>query len=321
MRNRPSTLPRHGFTLIELLVVIGVIALLAAILLPAVQQAREAARRTQCKNNLKQLALAALNHESTYHRLPSNGWGYRWVGDPDRGTGKEQPGGWAYNLLSFLEQQPLRELGRGESAADKKASLAKLTETPVGFFRCPSRPGNLLSPAASATLNGPFNANFRLEVGKTDYACCEGDFVTGTKEGPPSLAAAATYSDWSDTAKATGICFQRSEVRLAQITDGTSNTYLVGEKYVPVRAYGSESDYGYDQSLYTGVDWDVNRWVLLTPAKDSDFVDPRSFGSAHPGGCNMALCDGAVRTISYSVDAETHRRLGNRRDGEPVELP
>ena len=96
---------RNGFTLVELLVVIAIIGVLVALLLPAIQAAREAARRTQCINNLKQLALGCQNHHDTHGHFPTGGWGWYWVGDPDRGFGKEQPGGWAYNLLPFFEQQ------------------------------------------------------------------------------------------------------------------------------------------------------------------------------------------------------------------------
>lgn len=90
-----------GFTVVELLVTMAVIAVLMALLLPAVQAARSAARRTECRNRLKQIALAFHNHEGTFKRLPSNGWGFRWVGDPNRGADRSQPGGWPYSLLPF----------------------------------------------------------------------------------------------------------------------------------------------------------------------------------------------------------------------------
>src|SRR5262245_9385622 len=114
MSKRSSPTARWAaFTLVELLVVISVIAVLVGLLLPAVQQAREAARRMQCSNNLKQIGLGALNHESTHQYLPSGGWGHRWVGDADSGFGRSQPGGWVYSLLPYVEQSALHSRGAG----------------------------------------------------------------------------------------------------------------------------------------------------------------------------------------------------------------
>jgi prepilin-type N-terminal cleavage/methylation domain-containing protein len=121
----------YGFTIVELLVVIGIIGMLMALLLPAVQSARESVRRAQCANHLRQLGLAMQHHVSDFGRYPTNGWGYLWVGCPDRGTDVNQPGGWIYNILPYIEQSNLRAMGRGQPAAQQRQALAKMTQTPV----------------------------------------------------------------------------------------------------------------------------------------------------------------------------------------------
>ena len=110
---RPVARGTGGFTLVELLVVITIIGILIALLLPAVQSAREAARRAQCRNNLKQIALACLNHEHVHGFFPTNGWGTLWRGDPDRGFSIKQMGSWIYNALPYLEQPAIHDLGKG----------------------------------------------------------------------------------------------------------------------------------------------------------------------------------------------------------------
>ena len=104
---------RRGFTLVELLVVIAIIGILVALFLPAIQAAREAARRSQCVNNLKQVSLGAINHESAFRVFPSTGLGHGWVGDPNYGHGPKQPGGWIYNTLPFIEEQTIHDMGSG----------------------------------------------------------------------------------------------------------------------------------------------------------------------------------------------------------------
>lgn len=316
--SQPSS--RTGFTVVELLVAMVIIAVLIALLLPAVQSARAAARRAECRDRLRQIALAFHNHEETYRRLPSNGWGFQWVGDPHRGTDRTQPGGWAYNLLPFLEQSALRKRGQGMSGLSFASALSEVRQTPIPTYRCPERPGASLSPANA--MFPPFNAAPSTNVAKLDFAVNEGDYITNTGAGPPSLAVgdSSTYV-WTDVTPATGVCFQRSEIRLADIKDGLSSTYLVGEKYVMATAYQSAIDPGYDQSWNSGVDLDLNRWTIDPPLQDSETQYERRFGSAHAGGLNMAFCDGSVRFVSYSIDALTHRALGNRRDGRADVAP
>src|SRR5262249_46784450 len=132
-----------AFTLVELLVVIAIIGILIALLLPAVQAAREAARRSQCKNNLKQLGLACQNHLNSQRAFPSGGWGWHWVGDPDRGYGTNQPGGWTYSLLSFIEGDTTRNLGKGlpygTGVGKKYDALSQMQLQSSSTFVCPSR--------------------------------------------------------------------------------------------------------------------------------------------------------------------------------------
>src|SRR5438477_3704731 len=115
---------RRGFTLVELLVVIAIIGVLVALLLPAVQSAREAARRMQCQNNLKQFGLAFQNHADTHKHLPTDGFGYGWVGDPDLGFGADQPGPWTFNILPYCEQKSIYDIAAGKVGQPKRVDLA-----------------------------------------------------------------------------------------------------------------------------------------------------------------------------------------------------
>ena len=149
-----KTLPRRSaFTLVELLVVIAIIAMLVTLLLPAVQAAREAARRTQCMNNMRQLALGCLNHDGAHTFMPSGGWGRHWVCDPDRGFGQRQPGGWAYHVLPFIEANDIHGLGAGADLETKRRLNKQRITTPQPIFHCPSRREAQLYPVDNFSWN------------------------------------------------------------------------------------------------------------------------------------------------------------------------
>jgi prepilin-type N-terminal cleavage/methylation domain-containing protein len=335
---------QSGFTLVELLVVIAIIGILVALLLPAVQAAREAARRAQCSNQLRQIAIAWQLHHDTHQFLPSSGWGYRWIGDPDLGFGADQPGSWAYNCLPFMEQANLHQLGAGLSGTAKKDALTRLAQTPVSTFYCPSRRSS--SPYANADVGlGDINANFgNPEVlARIDYAANLGPEVPpGFGDLPPTFG---RYTQWGPGPTSIenaekeigfirfeplqychGIAFQRCELNLKQITDGTSNTYLVGEKYVNPDYYEggrssafTEKDIGDDQGAWISDDLDAHRNTEILPLQDQPGVNANlSFGSAHPGTFHMSMCDGSVNGVSFDIDLEVHRGQGTRAGEEIV---
>jgi len=329
-----------GFTLVELLVVITIIGILIALLLPAVQAAREAARRIQCSNNLKQLSLGCLQHEHINGWLPTGGWGFPWVGDPDRGFGVRQPGGWCYNVLPYIEQEPLHDLGAGAPTdTERIAANVVRVATPIATLSCPSRRSPTVLPIGDGNshyctgMTGHFSTDYAANAGECDmylitsvamYAL-PGSFAQGDGVGFTWDPAFGRFN---------GICITHSTVKMADITDGTSNTLLLGEKYVNPDNYLTGQDGGDDWNFVTGCQDDIVRgcgvasdgsaYYPRTPMQDTPGFGAANggslwFGSAHNGSLNMSLCDGSVRGISYTIDPETFRRLCNRMDDQPID--
>ena len=323
---RSAALARGAFTLIELLVVIAIIAILIALLVPAVQKVREAAARAQCQNNLKQIGLAMHNNADTAKAFPSGGWGWSWVGAPHRGTGPEQPGGWLYNVLHFLEQGNVRKRGMGLSGVALKNEMIAVLQIPIPVLNCPSRrhggpwPSNPSGAPEYYTADSSGNVVtiFLSELprfARGDYAACAGDqsqveFGAGSKTSPipakhPSSPAVPT--------NATGVIYLYSKIRFTDIKRGTSNTFLVGERYLNYSAYFTGTDPSDNEAMYTGCNNDNSRTTFTLPRQDqAGAQDTVSFGSAHSGALNMLYCDGSVRAIEYGIDMTTWRPSGNR---------
>ena len=274
---------KRGFTLVELLVVIAIIGILIGMLLPAVQQVREAARRTQCQNNLKQLALAGLNYEGTFGILPDGGrhWPYALSNPPPTGWS------WLHKLLPFMEQNNIYDLPLTQTPVVKRTAIP-------GFF-CPSR-------RAPTSVGNIYSL--------TDYA---GSGGTGGEGGPYNGAIVRYNIDDENF---------NEQLEISHLHDGTSNTIFAGEKYVNTNWYGGGS-WGDNAGYFTGVGWDTMRFGGRAPKGDEEGSDVGSydmFGSPHPAGFNTSFCDGSVHMIPYSVELTHFRNLINREDGIAVNL-
>ncbi|MGY8771528.1 MAG: DUF1559 domain-containing protein, partial [Pirellulales bacterium] len=283
---------RKGFTLVELLVVIAIIGILIALLLPAVQQAREAARRMQCTNNLKQLGVASHNYHDTFNGFPS--------GMIDRGSVDSQCWGWGSLILPFIEQgnahETLEVTKRSLTAvlSSPAANQLAVLETPIDAFICPSDSG--ADVQGQVVDQRKFSA---IRQGLSNYIGVMGHYSD-----------AATDATNSRT-KNTGVFFVNSKIRFRDITDGTSNTLCIGER----DTYNCKSG-SWPGSDNKNVDA-KGTWSLFgasrakinqdTPppstgiAFDADAGCGTGFSSLHPGGALFVKCDGSVSFISETV--------------------
>jgi prepilin-type N-terminal cleavage/methylation domain-containing protein len=320
----------RGFTLVELLVVIAIIGTLVGLLLPAVQSAREASRRSKCSNNLKQVGLAVHNHHDSKQFLPTGGW---WWGawSFNNGTpasGVKQYAGWGYQILPYLENEALW-LGNGAKDVDGNGSLADWERfymargTPVGQYFCASRRSASDGVKSSGEWYGSPFPGGRAPFAQTDYAANSldtGDNWLGG-EGAP----------WHP--EGDGPIFRvdgdqpnldlRKVSTFANIRDGATNVVLIGEK-----ALDSDNCKGNmcgdDNEGYTaGWDHDTMRHTGFVPQTDGDrsgtWNGDGRFGAAHPTVVNIVLCDGSVRGINYNINETIWRRMGHRDDGKMVE--
>ncbi|WP_234824292.1 DUF1559 domain-containing protein [Bremerella cremea] len=322
---------RHAFTLVELLVVIAIIGVLIALLLPAVQQAREAARRMQCSNNLKQMGLAAHNFQDTYGYLPGGARDGHTTYDWKCCNSRHSSGwSWMFQILPYVEQTAIYELGKsGDSSEDvnnTKHSAVGATFAPI--FNCPSRRG-------IQTFSGSYRADYAANGG-------ESSSPNALTSGNAGVIRQTESQGWKNV--------------IERIKDGSSNTLMFGEKSLHDTAWGAD---GGDNEPWHNAGWDqdiVRYGALISsgtkygvpPIPDTKgrhlvdgswMFDPSVpngntwftpsgtkqwhtyFGSPHPGGAMFVLADGSVQHVPFTVDTETMRRLSVANDGLVVELP
>ncbi len=309
---------RLAFTLVELLVVIAIIAMLVTLLLPAVQAAREAARNTQCKNTLKQISLSALNYESAQGYFPGDGWGWRWVGDPDRGSVDEQPGAWLYRILPYTEAREIWAMASdqqpNELTRQQMDGSARAIQQHLPWFNCPTRRDERLTPLNQE--GWPYrNSSPAPGAATISYGANWGDTTIEFSGGPTKLDAPLP-----SVTKGTGVVYPQSKLGTQKIEDGLSKTYFVTEYYWaidPDNRLQGENYYGIGTPLAGG----YLTTAIHPPSKDRidastlDVAELGRMGSAHPAVFNVVLCDGSVHAKEYEIDQQVHMSLANRRDG------
>jgi prepilin-type N-terminal cleavage/methylation domain-containing protein/prepilin-type processing-associated H-X9-DG protein len=333
---------RNAFTLVELLVVIAIIGVLVALLLPAIQAAREAARNAQCKNNLRQIGLAMLNYESANKTFPTGGWSFHWMGNPAAGNGPRQPGGWIYQVSDYIENQNVKKFGGGiyPTTLALREALKDQAAVVIPGFNCPSRRPSTLYPNYEITI---FNATPLEFAAKSDYAANAGHSLSDTSGRPAPADNAQNCTDPgipgsrfpvcnfpnSEQSLAdswTGIVADRVGARIAQIEDGASKTAAAGEKWVSADFYevatwetppnpprDNPADNG---SMYQGYDQDTLREISgnatgggAMPKRDTDRDppngehNPRTTGNDFPH--NMGSAHPATVNIAM-CDGSVH---------------
>ena len=273
---------RNGFTVVEFIVVVAVVAILVALLLPAVQQARSAARRSSCMNNLKQIGLALHNYHDTFGTFPPG-----WVAH-DNKAASDRLWGWQVMILPYVDQAPLYNQVNFKKKFPKPS---KLTQTEIETYRCPEDTSPGLNPYRGGYATSNYSGNY-------------GNIALRGSVDPPKTS--------------NGIFYWNSSVRIRDITDGTSNTSMVGERSISSAA-----------GIWVGLRANQNENDAVTDCSHDSQINAvvRSFSSPHRGGAHFLLCDGSVRLLSDKIGSSnkkgrqmgTYQKLGQRNDGQPFE--
>lgn len=307
---------RNAFTIIELLVVIAIVGILIGLMLPAVQAVRESARIVQCQNNMRQIALACHNYESTYKELP----GYAGEKRPglvtyrlQRDRNKKLAGGtWPSQAMFFMEQEKIAsEIRRFASDSDIAPTdqVKDVVRAVVGEFNCPSR-----RDAKPYPLGDPYKDRYGSKAARTDYAMNGGPAVVDPND--------HRIID----VKYDGVWVMGKRTKFSRILDGLSNTYLLGEKAMDVNRYTTGNCFG-DRAPLAG--WNETwisshsyvRYAARQPQIDSvnNCLVCHDFGSAHPAGFSVAMTDGSVRMTNFNIDIDLYRAQASV-DGREVKF-
>ncbi len=311
---------RQGFTLVELLVVIAIIGVLVGLLLPAVQAAREAARRMQCSNNMKQIGLALHNYESSNKLFPTANI-VRIVGTTLSGDGWT----WHARILPFVEQTALysrviRVMGTDIGTSTSAEQLLAGRDTRLPFFQCPSHPDGVVNPSKAGYQLSTYNG------------------VCGTTTFNNDQVDEATDVGYNGN----GIFFMNSRIGFAQITDGTTNTFIVAEVPDDIigetvghptpnisRRPGSDRKYNFSSGSDGNPPTDISEYLVGMETDDPINANTRDAnghfnndgeyaGSYHTGGAHFVMADGSVRFVSENINMTTYRAMATRAAGEVV---
>lgn len=345
---------KRAFTLVELLVVIAIIGILIALLLPAVQAAREAARRSQCNNNLKQMGLAIHNHHDTFKMFPTAGsvWQQYPSFTPDNGspdTAPKQSAGLFFQILPYMEQGAAYDGGNapnvtGDLPIDRGLQIIS---TVVPAYYCPSR----RAPTAYTRQSHRIYYKDRTvtpvdnrKIAMVDYAGCSPERNNSAliTRGFYADSAAVAAAGFTDIDNGCGV-FMRSRgyiepggtgntsekrVGFQDLIDGSSSTLMVGEKCLNRANFGANPND--DTGFATGNDQDTMCRMDYPPCSDNDALNRKGFanltaasqqfGSGHPGGFNAVFADGSVHFISYTTDPIVYARMGHRADRQPIQI-
>jgi len=322
-----ASLKRHGFTLVELLVVIAIIGVLVALLLPAVQAAREAARRSQCINNLKNIDLAILNFHDVHKRLPNSRRKCDWIT-------------WAAEIWTQLEEHSAYQRWDDSVSYYDQNETARTYQVPL--YLCPTRRAPPQISTSGDTNDGITAESKNVPGALGDYACNVGDGIFlndhplkaieefEEANGPFVYGSALGLAEGEGTGGCGGLKPGNLRVityiTLAKLVDGTSKTAFIGEKHVPDGFFGVKK--AFDNSIYNA-DYLAShaRWggpgFALSRASDGAGNNPadfsRTFGSWHPDICLFAFGDGTVRPLQVTIDPVVLGHICNRRDGNVID--